>query len=232
MLEAAASPEYYRAMASKLVNLFRTLEMDDFPPEKSLKKEGSNKNGKIAATAVSFSVDFGGKTIPNFEPASGGGFKLKDDVTVTIKFDKNKSWVAQWVKDLSDSDVRKQFLLDHEQGHYDLMALMARDFFIDLMQFKGRSFADVQDGKSEVTSLHTSYSNDTQAADKKYDSDTNHIAWQQLSIGPPRKTPEQIKWERFFKTAFTKLRNPPQTAPDGKSYKVRLRNVLRDANMI
>lgn len=217
-------------MASKLINLKTQLSLSDFKADKLLKTEGSDKAGKLAATAVSFSTTFSGKTVPNFDLVAGA-YLLKDDVTVTVTFDKIKSWVAQWVIDLPDTDKRKQFLLDHEQGHYSLTALLARDFFIDLMQLKGQSFADQRSGQAAVSALHTKYAAAVRAVDKKYDDETLHRAWEQLSFGPPRKPAAQTKWEGLIKKAFTQERTPRVVAPDGIAYKIPLLDVLKQAGV-
>jgi hypothetical protein len=217
-------------MASQLSNLKTKLSLSDFKPDRQLKSEGSSKDGKLAATAVSFSTSFSGTTVPKFDLVSGAHV-LKDDVKVTITFDKNKSWVAQWILDLPDSDKRKQFLLDHEQGHYSLTALLARDFFIDLMQLKGQSFPDQNSGRAEVTALHTKYDTAVKKVDKKYDDETLHRAWEQLSFGPPRKPAAQTKWEGFISKAFTQERTPRTVAPDGVAYKIPLLDVLKQGGV-
>lgn len=217
-------------MASQLLNLKTKLSLGDFKADKQLKSEGSSKDGKLAATAVTFSTRFSGSTVPNFVVVSGD-YVLKDDVTITITFDKTKSWVAQWVVDLPNTDKRKQFLLDHEQGHYNLTALLARDFFIDLMQLKGQTFPDRSSGQAAVTALHTQYDTAVKKVDKKYDDETLHRAWEQLSFGPPRKPAAQTKWEGLINKAFTQERTPRTVAPDGAAYKIPLLDALKQAGI-
>ena len=54
-------------------------------------------------------------------------------------------------------------MLNHEQGHDDLTALLARDLFIDVMLLKGRTFATAQAGSKEFTQLKSGSINKLQA---------------------------------------------------------------------
>jgi hypothetical protein len=203
-------------VSSQLVNLKVKLAWTDFQGKAPLKTPFK------AETASGFTPTFGGKPkVPNFE-GSAGDFTLKDDVTITINFDKLKSW--KLLDGLSEK--HQKFLLDHEQGHYSISALVARDCFIDVMQLKGNSYKTELEGKNDVISVINAYSTQLTKIQAAYESETNHGAWFQPTMGPPSKSSDQTKWEGFFTKAFTTERNPKVTAPDGATYKSRLIDVL------
>jgi hypothetical protein len=206
-------------MPSKLINLKATLSLDDFqgtPPPNT---------PWLAETRVDFPITFDGNRTPQFETADGG-FRLKDQVIITITFDKKKSWK----QDLSNLNLtQERFLRDHEQGHYDLAALVARDLFIALMQLKSKTYPHQQAGTNEVNTLINTYRSNWSKIDALYDSDTNHGAWRNQTLGPPVKSTDQTKWEGLFQKAFTTQRTPYMEAPDGAAYKVEIVDVIRQA---
>lgn len=194
-------------MPSKLTGLFKTLTWQDFKaPQPS-----SNPNNMSAEARPGFSVS-GAST-----QATGTTWHLADTLNVTISFDSMKSWVLSSVKSLPKAD--QDSLLKHEQGHYNLVALLARDMFIELMQLKGAAMASSADVAKEVQTIHTRYGNLAQPLQDLYDSktETDH----------GRDKAKQTKWEGFITTAFTQARVPAQTAPDGTAYKVELLPLLR-----
>lgn len=223
-------------MSSRMTGLKRTLEWKDFagtptPKElQDLQRIAGNASGKtvgMAGTKSSFTVNFGGKApddpvlvpVPGSSPAK---FTLSDNITVTVVFDPHRSW-----KQLDPlSDKGKQFLLDHEQGHYEISALMARDCFIDVMQLKAKTYDSIAAGQAEAKAIVKSYKDKLDKVQDKYDDDTTHGAWVTPSFLPERKETFQTKWEGFFMKARTQERVPAVEAPDGATYKIRLLDVL------
>jgi hypothetical protein len=226
-------------MASKFIGLTRQLGWDQFtgtPTPQELQKmqqvaAGASGTVGMAAVKSSFKVHFGGKNPdePVLIPAPGGsGFSLGDDVVVTAIFDQTGSWKR--IDPLTTKG--EELLLDHERGHYDLTALMARDCFIDLMQLKAKTFSSQADGQAAAKDIVKSYRDKLEKIQKKYDDDTIHGAWVTPMMGPERKETFQTKWEMYITRARTEERNPAMIAPDGKFYKVRILDVLANGGFI
>lgn len=194
-------------MPSKLTGLFKTLTWQDFKGPQPT----SNPNNMFAATSSGFSVS--GASTQMVDSV----WRLADTLNVTITMDSMKSWALPSVKTMPKAD--QDALLKHEQGHYNVVALLARDMFIELMQLKGASMASSADVAKEVQAIHTRYGNLAQPLQDLYDSktETDH----------GRDKAKQTKWEGYITTAFTQARVPAQTAPDGTAYKVEILPLLR-----
>lgn len=148
---------------------------------------------------------------------SGKEFELEDSVKIGIYLDTHKSWVADWV--FTQSQQFQDDLLNHEQGHYDLAALMYRDMFLELMQMKGQTFATTTELQKEINRIQASYA--TQKVHDKYDlpSEANH----------GRNATQQKVWDSYFQKAKTTPRTPEVKTPDGVLYRVTLLEVLAAA---
>ncbi len=118
------------------------------------------------------------------------------------------------------SQQEKDRLLNHEQGHYNLVALLARDMFLELMQVKAVRTSTPEAAAKLCTDIQTRYMNITQPLQDLYDSktETDH----------GRTAAKQTKWDGFINTAFTQARVPQISAPDGKLYKEEILSVLRN----
>jgi hypothetical protein len=211
-------------MPSKLVGLFRKLTWADF--------QGTPPGGPFAAlTASKFTIT----PTPFPFVASGSKFELDDNVTVTVVFNQKNSWkiadLDTWPSNLQDE------LLDHEQGHYDITALVARDYFIKLMNQKGRTFASAKDGINDLnwwTNLYITNLNKIQTA---YDGETGHsqanvfVPSTNMFTPPHQKGGPQVKWERLIASAFTTVRISGELAPDGTPYKMELMDILKNASI-
>jgi len=219
-------------MASRMIGLQKQLAWAHFtgrPTQQDLQKmqqvaAGASGTVGMAAIKSGFKVNFGGSKPdePVLLPAPGGKFTLGDDITLTVDFDATSSW-----KQIDPLTLKGQeLLLDHEQGHYDLSALMARDCFIDLMQLKTKVFDTQSEGQTAAKEIVKKYKDKLELVQKKYDDDTIHGAWVTPTMGPERKETFQTKWEMFITRARTVERTPPMSAPDGASYKVPLLEVL------
>ena len=205
---------------SNLDGLFRTLKWEEFkgpvPP----------KTPYAAETVTSFS-----SSPPTFHRTTNGKFQLDDRVTIKIKFDPLKSWVNPEVKTWP-SGVQ-QNLLDHEQWHYNITALVARDLFITLMSLKEGEYDSAADGRKSYDFYVQTYRQIEQDLQRKYDSETMHsqmntfISSSGLLNQPSPKGSTQDKWERIMQQAFTAERVPQIIAPDGAPYKVELVDILR-----
>lgn len=195
-------------MASKLVGLFKTLTWADFtgtPPAGS---------SHLAFTSATFSLP----AVTAVKDAASGMRVLNDNITITVTFDAGKSW-----KKMAEINAKKlrtpAQILKHEQGHYDIVALIARDLFIDLMQLKGKVYADQAALNVDVAPILTKYNGTAQKIINKYDSSTESDHGENGA--------GQTKWDGFIKSAFTTPRTPAQSAPDGTTYKIPLLDVLK-----
>jgi hypothetical protein len=212
------------ATGSKLVGRRRTLSWNDYTgtPDASSPHEAQTK------TDVDIKVDGAKPSASSFEGANGA-FKLKDKVLITVDLDLKKCWKKESIDNASATVQR--LILDHEQGHYDINALSARDMFIEIMALKPKSFATAKGGFKELAGIINAGAALLSSIDALYDSsgETGHKAVEHYSFGPPRKPSVQAKWEGYINKAFTEERTPTVTAPDGATYKVPLADVLRDA---
>jgi predicted secreted Zn-dependent protease len=149
------------------------------------------------------------------------GARLADNVTVTIQLLRSQSW-AKKQRINGWPQPAQADLLRHEQGHYDITALMGRDMFIELMALKTRTFSSLSALETEIRAVGQRYA--PQRIHTKYDSssETDH----------GRKAAEQRLWDGYLRSAFTQVRTPAVHAPDGTAYKVTLLSVLRRAGKI
>ncbi len=229
-------------MPSKLVNFIpaKKLSWSDFPGNPThqeldeLRRIAAASPGMTVGMAgihSSFTVDFGAGANPNLTAVPGKSpavFALADTVTITVNMDTVHSW--RRTEPLSAAE--EGLLLDHEQGHYDLTALMARDCFIALMQLKASTFPDQQAGQTEANKIVSDFQRKLGAMQTLYDKETRHGAWVTPSHGArmlgPRKERDQNQWEGFITTAQTVERQPAMSAPDGRTYKLAILEVLDD----
>lgn len=195
-------------MASQLLNRIYQVSWNDFhmqPPP------GATRAAHIETkAALSYSYKKG-----------AGGVQLTDSVTVTIQVLRHLSWAKKQLIRTWSPQAQSDLLL-HEQGHYNVTALMGRDLFLDIMALKGRSFASETALKTEIGRIAAIYA--PQPIQTAYDSkrETNH----------GDKATQQRAWNGYIQTAFNQQRTPLVKAPDGASYKSRLRDVLKAAGKI
>lgn len=197
-------------MGSTLTGRDKKLTWADFGKPVPKNPPGAGQTAIAAHTEVKTPITYGW---------SGGGksFNLADNVTVAIQLDKSKTWVASWV--FSQGQQFQDDLLKHEQGHYDIAALLARDMFIEIMQLKGQTFSSKADLDKAVTAVVNAHR--SQKVHDKYDlaSETNHGL----------NANQQKAWDGYFQKAKTTQRTPAVQAPDGAFYKVPLLDVLAAA---
>lgn len=198
-------------MPSKMTGLFKTLTWQDFKAP----QPASNPNNMFAEARPGFSVS--GASTQSVGKGSSQAWQLADTITVAVAFDSLKSWVLSSVSSMSKTD--QDALLKHEQGHYNLVALLARDMFIELMQLKAARLSSSTVVAQEVQAIHTRYGNLAQPLQDLYDSkaETDH----------GRDKTKQAKWDGYINSAFTTARVPAESAPDGTAYKIELLPLLR-----
>ncbi len=205
-------------MPSRLVGLMRNLTWSDFTSISEADPGpgfaiGAETHAGITHNSLTTKVE----AIPGSAPAR---YRLKDDVIITVTFGRD-SWVKSWV--MGRPQAFQDRMLNHEQGHYNIVALLARDLFIDLMQLKNASMDSNRAMAQEIVRVWTQGTQKAQAIQNLYDdvTETHHGA----------NPVDQARWDGFITTAFTQTRVPPMSAPDGTSYKVTLMSVLTGAGL-
>lgn len=200
--------------------LLRKLTWADFGQPKAKPAPGPGQHAVAALTDTAFSQWT--YNIDSIRQGSSFVYRLRDNIRIRIQFKQATSWVADWVFSLSSQEQTE--LLKHEQGHYEIVALMGRDLFIDLMQLKPNDYKTAQKAQQEVQNVKKRYTSTViQSIHDKYDSvaETEHGA----------DKIKQAKWDKYFKKAFSDTRKPAVTAPDGVAYKMRLLDVLKQAGV-
>lgn len=203
-------------MASQLLNFKKQLRWSDFglPVDKPV--PGPGQTATAAFTYTNYVYSANAEPVPGTNPPR---YRLKDDVRVTIQFKRPPSWVASWV--FKTSVLEQNRILNHEQGHYDLVALLVRDMFIDIMELKQNAYGTAQAVMNEINRIIQRYDSKSQPAQDRYDVNTNH----------GNNQSQQAHWDGFIHKAFTQQRNPPIQAPDGTPYKIPLLTVLQQAGI-
>ncbi len=211
-------------MPSQLVNLLRTLTWADY--------QGPVRpaNSTFAAqTAMNFTV-----SPPRFQQGTTD-FSVVDQVTVTVVFDPQRSWVQPQIAQASATTA--QFLLDHEQEHYDICALFARDCFIKLMSLKTLTWHTQGSATQDFNWFFNLYHDRWLKTDIEYDSKTGHsqnnvfVPSTSMFTPPPQKGQPQLQWEGLIDRAFHTVRLTGEIAPDGHPYKMELSSVLQNAGI-
>ena len=207
-------------MASRLVNLIHAVAWSEYQRHHS-PAPGAGVFAIGAQTAMGMSQNNIITKVEQIPGSSPAAFRVQDEMEVTISFNARNSWVEDWV-----FSQRPQFqtdLLNHEQGHYNLVALLARDCFIELMQLKSQQFRTRHAAQAAIAAIWRRYSAKAQPVQDLYDDtqQTHHGA----NSGP------QNRWDGFIRTAFTQPRTPAMSAPDGTPYKVEILSVLAQAGL-
>ena len=207
-------------MASRLEGLQRTLAWSDFPTvRRTPPTPGGHFHGALTYTSYRLSTC-------SFRPEHGTRqFALVDNVVVTIEFTRTRSWVADWVA--TRPPPFSADLLNHEQGHYAITALCARDFFVDLMSLKPTRFDTPQAGLHAMADIKRRTLDRIPSIQAMYDREVHPEQNGGVSRGPI-----QLAWDGYIRSAFTIPRSPPSNAPDGVTHKIRLVDVLTRAGRL
>ena len=203
-------------MPSRLVNLQKTLAWSDFGKPRSSTAPAPGVVAVAAQMRVTHRHTINGEAVPGSKPTRA---RLKDDVVVEIVLQPAQIFVNDWV--MQQPQAFQDAVLHHEQGHYDMVALLCRDMFIELMALKTQTFANGREMNAAIDKVLQSHDALIKAVHTPYDNATKH----------GRDSAQQQQWDGFFRTAFTQSRSPAETAPDGTPYRVRLDTVLRGAGI-
>jgi hypothetical protein len=162
-----------KAMAIKVVPKPARLGWRNFRPVAVI--PGSDEDAQVAPEAV-LPKRVGMKKV-------SGKFQLTD-FTLVVSLDTTDTMVVR-------STDRTPELLEHEQGHFDLMLLSARALAADLEALEADSPEDLQ---SAVSSAHETHGDRATAVDKEYDTQTDHS----------RNVAQQRRWRKLIDEALGK----------------------------
>jgi hypothetical protein len=113
----------------------------------------------------------------------GSQFQL-GDFTVTVGIKAHETLVVRSAATTDD-------LLDHEQGHFDLLLLVARAMAAELEKATGSSSTELQSAVSDIQSTHNTRA---QALDATYDDQTHNS----------RNETQQRRWRKLIDDALGK----------------------------
>jgi len=200
-------------MASRLLNLMRVLTWNDFTKLKQSPAPGST--AEVAQTATDI-VPSGIATEPIVGSSS---VRLKDTIEVRIEFKPKESWVFNWV--FTQPQSYQDDLLNHENGHYKIAALIGRDFFLALMKLKANAYANTAALRADIDRVKKAIAEKAQPAQDKYDDDTKN--------GTDSR--QQTLWDGYISKASITPVNPAEQAADGTPIKIPLLTVLSQAGI-
>jgi hypothetical protein len=175
---------------------FRRLTFNDFLPV-------PRQPPAAGATATAAQTVVGHRLQPNqisFERRKflkGKVFGMKQDPNVVVVLESRRpamfvaSWVFQRPQAFQDS------LLNHEQGHYEIGMLNAKDFFFELQRIQGSAFPTARAGIDAVKNLEKTLGS-AQAIHNKYDDDTRS------GLNPAR----QAAWDAALSAARITFSSP------------------------
>jgi hypothetical protein len=198
-------------MPSKLNGLFFKVEWKHY----AVRQEAAPKPQQIAVAANTDTRETM-TAAPELIPGTKQ-YRLADSVQMTIALVPSNTFQKSWVA-TTMTDAQRDELLSHEQGHYDIHALLSRDYFLALMELKSKTYANPNALTNDINALQRATTGKSAAVQAKYDTDT----------GTGSKPVEQAKWKAMIEKAFTTAATPPQMAGDGVTpIKVKLLDVLK-----
>jgi hypothetical protein len=192
-------------MPSSLEKLFRKLEWKDF----AVRQEAPPKAGQIvvaARTDTKHSLTFGPEVIPGTKKV-----RLADTVVSRIFLEPAGTFQKSWITSVMQQTDRDE-LLAHEQGHYDIHALLTRDFFLRVMKLKSKEYANSAALAADVTAAQRATVDKSGTVQARYDTVT--------STGGNKA--EQAKWKRIIASAFDTPATPLELMENGNPVKIEL----------
>lgn len=147
--------------------LTKKLKWKDFPPQDRAEPEPGQF---VQAALTSPGVGYGATEVNEVGNSDPPIYQLKAVPTITLQWP-GGSWrakfISKWPKKNQDD------LLDHEQIHYLIVALSARDCENELQAIKKKTYADSGDGETDIEEALELL--DTEAIHIKYDTDTQSL---------------------------------------------------------
>jgi hypothetical protein len=197
---------------SQLTNVTHQIAWSEFT---SHKQDPLPPAGTVAPAAFTkpwiVTQGFGLAGIPGSKPPKG---QVKDTINVSVSLGP-ESWVEDWVFNLPQA--KQDDLLNHEQGHFSVGALLARDFYYDLLNLRKKQYNSPTESNADFEALKKARDAAMVSIVTKYDDDTKHGT----------VSAQQVRWDGFFSSAATQARTPAETASDGTPLKIRLVDLLK-----
>ena len=196
-------------MPSELKGLFKTLDWSNF----TVRPESPPNPGQIVVAAR---TDTQNSLVARPEGIPGAKkFRLADTVQVVISLNASGTFQKSWVA-TTMSQAQRDDLLSHEQGHYDIHALLSRDFFLAVMELKPNEYDNPGGLTVDINAAQRATTDKSAAVQARYDTET----------GTGSKPTEQAQWKAMIQSAFDTAASPPRFASDGIPIKVTLLSVL------
>jgi hypothetical protein len=145
--------------------------------------------------------------------ASAPQFTVPDTLSIKVSATPD-SWR---LSSISTSSGRDQvWLIKHEQGHYDIDALLARDFYERVLSMMGVTFASANEAWSQLRGHRAATIGRADAINHDYDDDTHNS----------RDHNEQWNWWCAIERARQLHRSPATQGRDGRLLKIELIDAL------
>ena len=203
-------------MASSLTGLMRQLTWADF----ATRRGPAPRAGVLMTAAVTEArLRLSGLAFRHDPAQARGTVSLVDSLHIAISLHAS-SFKMDWLA--SQPAGFQADLLNHEQGHYWITALLARDLFVDMMLQQSEVYASDAAGMAAFNAIKADSVDKIQAIQDMYDREVHPEQAQGLSRGPI-----QQQWDTIFRSAFTNPRASGTTTPDGTPHKARLVVVIR-----
>ncbi|HYI82886.1 MAG TPA: hypothetical protein VEX11_06710 [Acetobacteraceae bacterium] len=198
-------------MPSQLLGFTYRMTWNDFPhPMPPLRPNELAKDAEFAPR-IAFTP-----WLPQLVRGSNPGlFLFPDNLTVRVFADRSTGRVSARLKTMPQA--QKDKLLQHEQGHYNIAALIGRDFFLEALQLREVEYDRPEDAEGDFKALQTDILDQLTVVQEIYDFEVSNGG---NPVG-------QNRWNTMINTAFTMPRSPTATAANGMPLKVRLLDVLR-----
>jgi hypothetical protein len=202
-------------MPSMISGVYRKLQWRDFKVVET--PPAGVPAGAVAQTITSHTA-LGGLPRKSSSPGIADVFMVPDTLVITITFN-SASWRLASVSHWSGKD--QVWLIKHEQGHYDINALLVRDFFHRIQAMVGQPFFDANDLKDQILAHRAATIGRIAATQDAYDKDTENS----------RDRSEQWAWWSAIERASQLHRSPLVTGTDGRYLRIELADALAKAGL-
>ena len=200
-------------MPSSLFGLRRTLTWNDFRTVQGNPPGPDDPAADAANTSLQPTLNFSWSGDPP-------NIVIRDGLVVRVNFDAQGSYKYSWMAGIGAGDRAR--LLTHEQGHYDIAALLAREYFFQVVALRANTYSSVADLNSDKEAARTATIGRQQEIFDLYDTGTSH------GTDPSG----QAKWSDYVRTAFTRPATPPSPPVSGVQVMKSILDVLSDASEI
>jgi hypothetical protein len=200
---------------SMLFGVERRLRWSDF--EVVAKAPPDAPDGAAAQTIAKFTLT--GNNVVNVAPPGARPMFTIADTLVMRVFPTSDCWrlasVSQWPGD------KQAWLIAHEQGHYDIAALLARDFFYRLRALIGVTFSDRDELRRKADDHARKTTDRIRELNELYEADTENS----------QNGSEQWAWRCAIERARQLHRTPLERGLDGHYLKLEIADALQSAGL-